>query len=839
MAIITRTGQSPHAKLDGVPVNAVTIEDAFWKPKIEINHTSTIPHQYAECERTSRIDNFRRAAERKPVHPSVKLSGQWGITAKDASHPIFAGLEPCIYLVSAGLATQDECCYWDEPKDVHGTWLADWEHAANKVVCGEYAKGAGKAIFIGTGAYYWYTAGGVNTFQANVDKLTGNILEYLGGGPVAFLGTAADAAGLEDEPKAALAWLQGHFDGKYLPFAAVRGAASALAPYTVAWWHLTGEPDMPADSRDPEVVQAMTRFIKKGGGVFLTGFAPQYLVTLGLEPTPPTTIRQAPTEGFRGIYFNDSDVYKWMEAAAFSLASHPDPELDGQLDALIDLLAAAQCDNGYLNSYYMFDKEPERWSDLVRKHELYCGGHMVQAAIAHHRVTGRTNFLNVATKWADLICDRFGPEKAPGAPGHPEPEMALVELYRETGARRYLDLASFFIEQRGRGVLNGSPYLQDHVPIREQTYVTGHAVRQLYLSCGVADVYAESGDATLMDALLDQWDDFVHAKMYVTGGAGARHKGEAFGEKYELPNDTAYAETCAAIASFMWNWRMLQITGEAQYADVMEQALYNGLLSGVSLDGKEYFYTNPLENNGDHRRTTKHFDRCACCPPNIARTFAALPGYLYGRDASGIYVHHYVQSTAEIPVEGNTIRLKQTTEYPWNGTVRITVNLDAAATFTLSVRWPGWANGMRVCVNDAEQDVSAWRAGSYGAIAREWQPGDVLALEFPMPVVKVEADPRVAADVGRIALMRGPIVYCLEQVDQPGLDLASIAFAHDAAFKSEHKADLLGGVNVLHGQALLGTSPGDEADTADVSAIPYFAWANREPGPMRVWIPYP
>ena len=843
MSKVTNTANSPYARLDAVPVGAVTLSDSFWKPKRDVNHASTIPHQYAECERTGRIDNFRRAAGRETLYPHVKLSGHWGISAKDRGHAIFEGLGDPLYFVSEGVPTRDICCWWDDAKDVSGTWLADWENPGGRVVCGEYTRGDGKAIFVGTGAFFWHTAGAANACRGDLEKFTGNVLAYLGGGPVAFLGAAPDAAGLGDEAKAALDWLRAGFDTSYVPFADVEG----LGKYKTAWWHFAGKTGLPGEALDAKSVKAVKAFLKRGGGLFLSGLAPQYLVTLGLEQKAPTTIRQTPEDGFRGYYFNDSDVYKWMEAAAYSLASYPDPALDKQLDDLIEVMAAAQGGDGYLNTYFMFENEGQRWRDLTSKHELYCGGHMIQAAVAHHRVTGKTSFLDIATKWADLVCQRFGPGKEHGTPGHPEPEMALVELYRDTGDGKYLDLASFFIEERGKGVLNDSPYLQDHLPIREQTYVTGHAVRQLYLTAGVADVYAETGDPSLLDVLLKQWDDFASTKMYVTGGAGALHKGEAFGAPYELPNGTAYAETCAAIASFMWNWRMLQITADAKYADVMEQALYNGLLSGVSLDGKEYFYVNPLDNDGGHRRTTKHFDGCACCPPNVARTLAALPGHVYATAQDALYIHHYVQSEARITLGKRKVLIKQQTQYPWEGLIQITVEPEQPATFTIHARYPSWADQAIANVNGERMEAGLHR-GSYIQVRREWAPGDTFTLVFPMPVRKVMANPRVEANVGRVALMRGPIVYCFEQPGGCAADMGTLMIPGHAPIRHEYRPSLLGGVTVLECAAI--RSPLDKGlgagldelrwvrpAPAEIEAIPYFAWANRESGPMRVWLP--
>ena len=847
-AKITDTKQSPYAMLDSIGVNRVTITGGFWKPKRDTNRISTIPHQYAECERTGRIDNFRRAAGRPTLYPYMHYTGLWGITAKQPGHSIFAGLDTTIYLVSPGLPTYDECCYWDDPGAIHGAWLADWERPGNKVVCAEYTHGKSTIIVIGTGAYFWRDEQRGNVYRGNLERLTTNVLSYLGGTPTAFLGTATAPDALDAEQLAAFDWLRQSQGAKYVAVADLVRNPERLKTFRTLWWHLTSKPDLPPETTDAAFVQKILEFLDSGGGLLLTGFAPQYVTVLGLEPTPPTTIRQVPKDGFRGIYFNDSDVYKWIEAAAYSLASDADPALDRQLDDIIELIGAAQGHDGYLNTYFMFENEAKRWTDLPNMHELYLGGHMIQGAIAHRRATGKTAFLDIACRWADHICRRFGPGKYPGAPGHPEVEMALVELYRETGVRDYLDLAAFFLEQRGRSVLNGSPYIQDHAPIRAQTSVTGHAVRQLYLCSGVADVYAETGDASLFETLQKQHADFTQTKLYVTGGAGARHEGESFGDPYELPNETAYAETCAAIASFMWNWRMLQITGEARYADEMERALYNGILSGVSLDGREYFYVNPLENRGDHRRTTRHFDGCACCPPNIARTLAALPGYLYGTSKQNdLYIHQYAQSVAEADLGGHAVRLVQETEYPWDGDVTVRIETQMPLKFTLFLRYPGWAQHVKVYVNGKPIRVGA-RPNEYIAVRRRWKRGDSVKIGIPMPVERIIANPHVQTNIGRVALRRGPVVYCIEQADQPAVDLRTVAIPLRPRFECTYCDAVLGGVTLLEFQAVrsldakvlyapwnsLAVSPSDQIS---IRAIPYYAWANREPGPMCVWIP--
>jgi DUF1680 family protein len=560
---------------------------------------------------------------------------------------------------------------------------------------------------------------------------------------------------------------------------------------------------------------------------------------------------------FQGRYFNDSDVYKWIEAAAWTLAAGPDPALERQVDDLIIEIAAAQRPDGYLNTYFARERAEERWTDFDL-HEMYCAGHLFQAAVAHHRATGATSLLDVATRFADHICATFGPPetgKRLGADGHPEIELALVELYRETGERRYLEQAQFFLDVRGRGLL-GPPYdrfrpayHQDHQPFREQDAVVGHAVRAIYLTAGATDLAIETGEDAVVAALHRLWTDMTARKMYATGGIGARYEGEAFGDAYELPNARAYAETCAAIASVMWNWRLLLMEGEARYADVMELALYNGVLSGLSLAGDTYFYENPLTDDGTHRR--QPWFGTACCPPNIARLLASLPGYVYTVASEAIWIHLYVEGTADVQLpDGRDLQIRQRTRYPWDGDVEIEVSGEGE--FSVLVRIPAWGEtGATVTING--QTVAATLVpGSYAEIRRDWQTGDVIHLSLPMPVRRIVTHPRVAENVDRVALMRGPLLYCLEAADNPGADPRDVSLSATATLTAEFQAGLLDGVVTISGEAVVASPDatwGDRlyrpiaADTvtppgkrATVTAIPYFAWANREPGPMAVWL---
>ncbi len=567
---------------------------------------------------------------------------------------------------------------------------------------------------------------------------------------------------------------------------------------------------------------------------------------------------------FQGIYFNDSDVYKWAEAAAYSLAVDPDAELEAQLDAVIDEIAAAQQPDGYLNTYFMGERAKDRYTNLKELHELYCGGHLIQAAVAHFRATGKRTFLDVAIRLAENWWEHFGPGKRDAACGHEEAEMALIELSRATGEARYLALGQRMIDVRGQGetgLFGKSAYHQDQAPFIEQTEMIGHAVRHLYLCCGAADVLAETGDPDYKAALDTLWNNFTSCKMYVTGGAGARHEGEAFGENYELPNERAYAETCAAIGSVMWNWRMLQITGESKYADLMERTLYNAVLPGLSLDGLRYFYENPLADSGKHRRS--EWFGCACCPPNVARLLASLPGYFYSTRENEIHVHLYASNTATIPLPGGrAVVLEQKTNYPWNGEIEITIKEAPVGPFALVLRHPEWASEYRygsdreevvfeINGQSAEPEIlkmREWLNDYHWHFERTWQAGDTLRVTIPLPTVALRCNPNVTSNRGQIALQRGPLLYCLEQADHAA-PLSEIRLLQYAAYQPEEAPDLLGGVTVLRGPAARvslseeGTVLYDETIPArppqptQATAIPYYAWANREPGAMRIWLP--
>ena len=554
--------------------------------------------------------------------------------------------------------------------------------------------------------------------------------------------------------------------------------------------------------------------------------------------------RPGKVEGPRYI---DSDGYKWLESACWAYASTQDSTLKAWIDEFVDVIAAAQEENGYVNTHFMGERKSLRFTDLDHAHEIYCFGHLTQAAVAHHRATGEEKLMGVARRFADLLYQLFGPEGRWGTCGHPEAEMALIELYRETGERRYLELASRMVDARGRKppVLDGSIYLLDHAPFREQREAVGHAVRALYLYAGATDLYLETGEGALMDTLQVLWHDVFTRKVYVTGGLGARYEGEAFGAPYELPNLRAYAETCAAIAGFMWNWRLLHVQPEARYADAMEIALYNGILSGVSLDGTRYFYMNPLESRGGYERQA--WFGCACCPPNVHRTLASLPAYLYSVDESTVYVHLYASSELKsTPAYGRSVRVQVETDYPWSGEITLRVS---PGRYRLALRIPGWAGSAELRVNG--QSVEA-APGSYALLERDWQEDDTVHLSLPMPVQVIRANPRVEEDRFSGALMRGPVVYCVEEVDAPDANLMDLHLPQDTSgLHAAYDSSLLGGVMTISGTALVDTvNRAEQSLYVPASAyvapqwrecrvrwVPYYAWANRGAGAMKVWFP--
>jgi DUF1680 family protein len=569
-----------------------------------------------------------------------------------------------------------------------------------------------------------------------------------------------------------------------------------------------------------------------------------------------------------GIFFNDSDVFKVIEGAAYSLMLHPDPELDAYLDRLITWIAASQEPDGYLYTARTIaerngtvDQLPDdregktRYANLRVSHELYNIGHMYEGAVAHYQATGKRSLLDVAIKSADHVVATFGPDKKRDVPGHQEIEIGLVKLYLVTGNEKYLHMAKFFLDERGH--YNGRPrygnydnegYTQDHLPVTEQSEAIGHAVRAVYMYAGMADVAALTGDQAYIDAMDRLWKNVVGKKFYITGGIGARHHGEAFGDNYELPNATAYNETCAAIANVFWNQRLFQLHGDAKYIDVLERSLYNGFLPGIAFSGDRFFYVNPLEFDGayqfnrDDSLVRMPWFGCSCCPTNVVRVFPSLGGYVYAvrQGDREIYVNLFVSSKTKLDVGGTAVALAQTTNYPWDGKVKIKVDPKQAVDFTLCVRIPGWTRGKPVpsslyrYVDDSAEAATLSVNGEavtvrpvkgYARIKRTWSKGDVVELTLPMPVRRVVGHSKIAATRGKVALERGPLVYCLEGIDNAGKALGQ-SLQDDAKISVKWQPDLLHGVNVL--RAKQGKS--------ELTFVPYYAWAHRGVGEMAVWL---
>ncbi len=572
---------------------------------------------------------------------------------------------------------------------------------------------------------------------------------------------------------------------------------------------------------------------------------------------------------FVGKVFMDSDVYKWLEAVAFELYRQPDRHLQEKADEAIGLIIAAQGEDGYINSYYQTAEPDKRWSDLARGHELYCAGHLMEAAIAFHRLLGDKRLLEVSCRFADYIDSVFGPGKRRGVPGHPEIELALVELYRETGQKRYLDLALFFLDNRGSGLIDpgkhgghgGPAVYQDHVTVREASTLEGHAVRQLYLTAGVADAYLETGEKALFDAMEHQWHDFTCRKMFVTGGAGQIHSNEAFSEPYELPNSRAYSETCAAIASIMWNWRLLLATGEGRFADLIEHTLFNAFLSGVSLDSKLYFYVNPLLSRGTNPHISrKRIERLEwpwtpCCPPNVMRLFAMLEHYASTAGEGGIQIHQYLPGIIEAEIDSEkTATIEVTTDYPWKGEIIFKVKQSTSSNWALSLRIPKWAEEIGVMVNGKPIENTDKRDG-YLILERSWKTGDTIELRLYIKPYLVEAHPRLDSAWSAVALKRGPLLYCLEQRDQAFENsILDVQINERTPLREVWEEDLLGGVmsieadgyamdrtsweNRLYRPFGYGGSASAPGRSVTLKAIPYYAWANRGANAMRVWIPF-
>ena len=561
-----------------------------------------------------------------------------------------------------------------------------------------------------------------------------------------------------------------------------------------------------------------------------------------------------------GFPFDDTDIYKVVEGASYTLSVHPDPKLHAYINSLIQKIVAAQEPDGYLYTTRSINPQhphpwagKERWvNEEILSHELYNCGHLYEAAVANYQATGDRTLLDVALKNADLLVKTFGPNKRTIYPGHQIVEMGLVKLYRVTGNQQYLDLAKFMLDSRGPG---GRAYNQADQRVVDQIEPEGHAVRAAYMYSGMADVAAMTGDPAYLKAIDQIWDNMVEKKLYVTGGIGALGEGEAFGANYQLPNMTAYNETCAAVANDFWSQRLFLLHGDAKYVDVLERTLYNGLISGVSLDGETYFYPNPLESNGQHQRSP--WFGVACCPGNITRFTPSVPGYVYAQKGDTLYVNLFMSNKADVTLDsGRKLKVTQETRYPWDGEIKIAVDPQDAGAFTLKVRVPGWARGeavpgdlyrfmdadaasppVHLRVNGQEQPLALDHG--YATISREWRKNDTVDLSLPMPIHRVLANEKVSADRSKVALQRGPIIYCAEWKDSPDKHVRNIVLGDSTKLKADFEPALLHGVEVIKGEAAAYRTEANgriQHSEESFEAIPYYAWANRGPGQMEVWI---
>ncbi len=582
---------------------------------------------------------------------------------------------------------------------------------------------------------------------------------------------------------------------------------------------------------------------------------------------------------FYGMIFQDSDVAKWIEAASYSLLLKPDPELEKTLDELIDLIGRAQEPDGYLNTYFSISQPDKKWVNLRDWHELYCAGHMMEAAVAYYRATGKTSLIDIMSKFTDHIMTVLGPEpgKKKGYPGHPEIELALVKMYKVTGDEKYLKLSKFFIDERGtephffkmeakernereistmgdRGEL-GYRYWQAHLPVREQTTAEGHSVRAMYLYAGMADIARETQDQELFDVLKKLWDNTTKKRMYITAAIGSQSYGESFSFDYDLPNDTVYGETCASIGLVFFAHRMLQLDPDSKYSDVMEKAIYNGILSGISLDGKKFFYVNPLEvhpevcdNRNDHKHVKIQrpgwYD-CACCPANVSRFYTSIGDYMYSVSDDGeIYIHLFADNSADIPLGDGKVGLDVNTRYPWDGDISIKVNPDYSGEFTIAVRVPSWCSDPCVSVNGHPIDIDKNLQKGYVKIKRLWKPGDKIDVCYPMKAKLVRANPKVRENAGKVAVQRGPVVYCVEEADNYK-GLHNIVVPRDVKFNEVYDEEFLNGVVVVNFKAYyledwdhdrIYSFNENRYKQVEVKAIPYYTWSNRQPGEMMVWL---
>ena len=581
------------------------------------------------------------------------------------------------------------------------------------------------------------------------------------------------------------------------------------------------------------------------------------------KPVPPLRIPRTPKHNFTTQIFWDSDVGKWIEAASYALSHRRDATIEAQIDEITEWLARAQLPDGYLNCWYIGREIENRWTNLRDNHELYCAGHMLEGAVAYFLATGRRRLLDIMLRYVDHIATTFGPNPGQkrGYCGHQEIELALIKLYHVLGDRKHLDLAAYFINERGRQphyfdkearARGEDPksfwaktyeYNQSHKPVREQDKVVGHAVRAMYMYAAMADLASDLGDDALKRACEVLWKDVTGKRMYVTAGLGPAEANEGFTVDYDLPNDTAYAETCASVALIFWAQRMLNLDLDGKYADVLELALYNGALSGLSRDGMHYFYENPLESDGHHRRWEWH--RCPCCTMNVSRLVASVGGYFFSTSDDSLAVHLYGGVSATVSVGGRKVRITEKSDYPWSGAIRLSADPETPTEFTLKLRIPGWADKPTLSVNGAPVDVAANTTAGYVSIRRRWSASDVVALDLPMAVKRLYAHPNVRMDIGRTCLTRGPFIYLLEQVDN-AVPVGRARLPRSARIEDVFRKDLFDGIVTLvaEGEAV---SDGEDSplyrttapaqSPATWTAIPYYLWNNRTPGRMLVWLP--
>lgn len=584
-------------------------------------------------------------------------------------------------------------------------------------------------------------------------------------------------------------------------------------------------------------------------------------------PNPPPPLRfPRHANGFTVQVFWDSDVGKWIEAASYALAHRRDADIEAKIEAIVDDFEKAQAPDGYLNCWYLGHEPEKRWTNLRDNHEMYNAGHMLEGAVAYFRVTGRRRWLDIMERYLDHIYSVFGtgPGQKRGYDGHEEIELAVMKLYYLTGEKKHLDFVTYMINERGkpnphyfdverdvreggdskqRYVFSNYEYSQSHKPVREQDKVVGHAVRAMYLYTAMADLAAEIDDPALKRACAVLWDDVMETKMYVTAGLGPSAHNEGFTHDFDLPNQTAYAETCASVALIFWAQRMLHLDLDGKYADILELAMFNGALSGLSRDGEHYFYANPLESDGTPMRWDWH--TCPCCTMNVSRLVASVGGYFVSTAPDGVAFHLYGGIATDVEVAGIKVALREVSTYPWNGDIKIHVDPASPAAFDVKLRIPGWSEGAKVSVNGEAVDVSRAVSG-YLTINRTWAKGDVVSLDLPMPAVRLYAHPGVIMDAGRVALKRGPLVYCVEEIDNPGGRVQRLKLPRNAELQAETRADLFDGVVTLKARALAieegdwktlyRTTPPQD-DTATLTALPYYLWANRGQGSMVVWVP--